>query len=181
VTVLAAHLSANPADCIARPATLVPEHRVAERHRTVDQSRPGSGAITQMRRSVLSPTARRLDVLAQVICARVLARSAYSQSARDRQIGAPGAHNRQRKKDSGILSRISRLHASIPILSIRARVSSRTRVASSSLVILSARHSPRGFRTITRKLSRLLRRSGGSRVNNERSRDSGTVTLSMTR
>src|SRR5918995_1869445 len=60
------------------------------------------------------------------------------------------------------------------MLSIRACVSSRTRLASSLLVILSARHSPRGFRTITRKLSRLLRRSGGSRVNKERSRDRGT-------
>jgi hypothetical protein len=33
---------------------------------------------------VLSPTARRPDVLVQMICARVLARSAYSQRARDR-------------------------------------------------------------------------------------------------
>jgi hypothetical protein len=37
----------------------------------------------QMRRSVLGPTARRPAVLAQMICARVLAHSAYSQSARD--------------------------------------------------------------------------------------------------
>jgi hypothetical protein len=37
------------------------------------------------RRSGSIPTARRPD-LAQMICARVLARSAYSQSARDRQI-----------------------------------------------------------------------------------------------
>jgi len=40
----------------------------------------------QMRRCGAIPTARWLDVLAQTICARVLARSAYSQSARDRQI-----------------------------------------------------------------------------------------------
>jgi hypothetical protein len=39
----------------------------------------------------------------------------------------------QRKKDSGIRPRISRLHASIPTLSIRACVSSRTRLASSRL------------------------------------------------
>jgi hypothetical protein len=53
-------------------------------------------------------------------------------------------------------SRTSRLHASTPMLAIRACISSRTRLASSSLVILSVLHSPRGLRTITRKLSRLL-------------------------
>jgi hypothetical protein len=42
------------------------------------------------RRSGAIPTARRLDVLGQMICARVLARSAYSQSARDRQIWRGG-------------------------------------------------------------------------------------------
>jgi hypothetical protein len=66
--------------------------------------------------------------------------------------------------ESGILPRISRLHASTPMLSYRARTSSRTHLAWSSLVILSVLHSPRRLRTITRKLSRLLRRSGGSRV-----------------
>jgi hypothetical protein len=39
----------------------------------------------QMRRSVLGPTARRPHVLMQMICARVLARSANSHSARDRR------------------------------------------------------------------------------------------------
>jgi hypothetical protein len=38
----------------------------------------------QMRRSGAITTARRLDVLAQMICAHVRARSAYSESARDR-------------------------------------------------------------------------------------------------
>ena len=42
----------------------------------------------QMRRYGGLPAARRPDVLAQMICARVLARSAYSQGARDRQFGA---------------------------------------------------------------------------------------------
>jgi hypothetical protein len=52
-----------------------------------------------------------------------------------------------------------------------------TRLASPLLVILSARHSLRGLPTITRKLSRLLRRSSGSRVNKERSRDRSTVSI----
>ncbi|MGH2670100.1 MAG: hypothetical protein ACRDH5_13475, partial [bacterium] len=39
-----------------------------------------------MRRSVLSPTVGRPDVLVQMIGARVLARSAYSQGARDRSL-----------------------------------------------------------------------------------------------
>jgi hypothetical protein len=37
------------------------------------------------------PTARRLDVLAQMICAHVLGRSAYSESARDQADLAPVA------------------------------------------------------------------------------------------
>src|SRR5918995_3693974 len=41
-------------------------------------------ARNKMRRYGAIPTARRPDVLAQMICARVLARSAYSQGARDR-------------------------------------------------------------------------------------------------
>ena len=40
---------------------------------------------------LIAPTARRPDVLVPMICAHVLARSAYSQSARDRSIGAPHA------------------------------------------------------------------------------------------
>jgi hypothetical protein len=59
------------------------------RNRALDLSFGASRTVAQprqTRRSVLSPAARRLDVLVQVICARVLARSAYSQSARDRQL-----------------------------------------------------------------------------------------------
>jgi hypothetical protein len=44
----------------------------------------------QRRRYGAIPTARLPDVLAPMICARVLARSAHSQSARDRQTCAPG-------------------------------------------------------------------------------------------
>jgi hypothetical protein len=41
--------------------------------------------VTETPFGVLSPTARPPDVLAPMICAHVLARSAYSQGARDRQ------------------------------------------------------------------------------------------------
>jgi hypothetical protein len=54
--------------------------------RSVRQHWAGGGR--QMRRSGASTAARRLDVLAQMICAHVLARSAYPQSARDRRICA---------------------------------------------------------------------------------------------
>jgi len=43
-------------------------------------------ARRRTRRSGALTTARRLDVLAQMICAHVLARSAYSQGARDRSL-----------------------------------------------------------------------------------------------
>jgi hypothetical protein len=46
---------------------------------------PSATALRQMRRSTAITATRRLDVLAQMICAHVLARSAYSESARDRQ------------------------------------------------------------------------------------------------
>jgi hypothetical protein len=46
----------------------------------------GPAGRRQMRRSVLGPMARRPHVLVQMICARVLARSAYSHRARDRQL-----------------------------------------------------------------------------------------------
>jgi hypothetical protein len=45
---------------------------------------PSATALRQMRRSTAFTATRRLDVLAQMICAHVLARSAYSESARDR-------------------------------------------------------------------------------------------------
>jgi hypothetical protein len=57
-----------------------------------EDTRRSSGTVpspvTEAPFGVVSPTARPPDVLAPMICAHVLARSAYSQGARDRQIWA---------------------------------------------------------------------------------------------
>jgi hypothetical protein len=63
------------------PSTSGPPH---EPERSFGAPRPGRHR-RQMRRYGAMPTARRPDVLAQMICARVLARSAYSQG---REIGS---------------------------------------------------------------------------------------------
>jgi hypothetical protein len=56
-----------------------------------------------MRRSGAITAARRLDVLPQMICAHILAHSAYSKSARDRQICASEALT-QRAIGTGVIS-----------------------------------------------------------------------------
>src|ERR671910_3301445 len=75
----------------SRPVTRSGRPRPAVAHRgpgTVDLYAK-VGSLTDARRAARCSAPRRdgPDVLAQMICARVLARSAYSQGARDRQFG----------------------------------------------------------------------------------------------
>jgi hypothetical protein len=71
-----------------RPALTVQATLVVRPPGTSRYALPRPPSPAQMRRSGAITTARRLDVLAQMICAHVRARSAYSESARDREIWA---------------------------------------------------------------------------------------------
>ena len=78
----------NPAARWVTPTTHSTE-RVVDWPAATAQDRSGRvgrvANLRQMRRYCAIPTARGPDVLAPMICAHVLARSAYSQSARDRR------------------------------------------------------------------------------------------------